>query len=128
MTVAIYAALLTALFVILSVRTLRLRHRFQVGIGTGEHPEILRAMRVHANFAEYAPLALVLAMLLELSGGHVYLVHGVCAALLVGRVVHAYGVSQVKENFNYRIVGMALTFTSLCTSALALLYLSWVQS
>ena len=44
----IYAALIALLFVALSVRTLRLRHRFAVAVGTGGERELERAIRAHA--------------------------------------------------------------------------------
>jgi hypothetical protein len=48
-----YAALLGMIFVILSLRTirLRLRRRHRVAVGDGDNAELRRAMRVHANFA-----------------------------------------------------------------------------
>ncbi len=56
----VYAALLALLFVLLSIRTIRTRHSRKVALGHGDDPAMLRAMRVHANFAEYVPLALLL--------------------------------------------------------------------
>ncbi len=44
----IYAALIALMFVALSVRTLRLRHRFAVAVGTGGERELERAIRAHA--------------------------------------------------------------------------------
>ena len=56
----LYAALLGLIFVALSIRTIRLRRRYGVGVGDGNNTELQRAARVHANFAEYVPLALLL--------------------------------------------------------------------
>jgi len=64
----VYAALLALLFVFLSVRTIRMRRRLRIGIGDAENPVMLRAMRVHANFAEYVPMGLLLAFFVETSG------------------------------------------------------------
>ncbi len=47
--------------------------------------------------------------------------HGLCFSLIVGRLVHAYGVSQEKENYRLREVGMALTFTPMAMAALRLI-------
>jgi len=58
----VYAALLALLFVLLSIRTIRTRHSRKVALGHGDDPAMLRAMRVHANFAEYVPLALLLGL------------------------------------------------------------------
>ena len=117
-----YAALLTLLFLFLSVRTLRLRKRLQIGIGDGGNPQLLRAMRVHSNFAEYVPLSLVLLLLVEGQGAPALLVHGLCLGLLVGRVSHAFGVSQAKEDFKFRIFGMATTLAVLVCSSAYLLF------
>ena len=42
----LYAALLGLIFVGLSVRTIRLRRRYRVGVGDGNHAELQRAARV----------------------------------------------------------------------------------
>jgi uncharacterized membrane protein YecN with MAPEG domain len=113
----LYAAFLALLYIYLSVRTIGLRRKLQVALGPGDNPEMLRAMRVHANFAEYVPLALILIYLVEAQGPAVWLVHALGAALLLGRCLHAYGVSQVQETFACRVSGMVLTFTVLGVSA-----------
>jgi len=48
---------------------------------------MLRAMRVHSNFAEYVPLALLLIYFGEVQGGLEFMVH---AAL---RIFAGYGLS-----------------------------------
>ena len=117
----INTALIAFLFVGLSVRTLRLRHRFKVAVGTGNERELERAMRAHANCAEYVPIALLLVFFLEATTDLVVWIHVLGAGLLIGRVVHAYGISQVRENFAFRIFGMACTFTVIVGAAAALL-------
>ena len=82
---------------------------------------MLRAMRVHANFAEYVPLSLFLIYLVEASGVNLLIVHALGVALVVARLSHAYGVSQVRENFKFRVFGMASTFSVMLVSALVLL-------
>lgn len=116
-----YAALFALLYVCLSLRTIGLRRRLQIAVGDADHPLMLRAMRVHANFAEYVPFALLLIFLVESQGARAALVHGLCLTLLIGRLLHAWGVSQARENFRFRITGMVLTFTTLVASALYLL-------
>lgn len=113
----IYASLLAILFVYLSVRTIRLRRALRIGLGHADDPRMLRATRVHANFAEYVPLALILIFLVETSTSSSLFVHALGAALLVARLSHAYGVSQHPENFRFRVFGMATTFTVLLICA-----------
>jgi uncharacterized protein len=105
----IYAALLGLLFLYLSVRTIGLRRRLKIGIGASQSEEMLRAMRVHSNFAEYVPLSLLLSYLVEVQGGHPLLVHAMGVTLLVGRAVHAYDVSQMNEQFVFRVSGMVMS-------------------
>ena len=117
-----YTSLIALFFVMLSVRTLWLRRKLKIGIGTGDNDMMLRAMRVHANFAEYVPIALLLALMVELVETPEGIIHFVCVLLILGRLSHAYGVSQTNENYRFRVIGMGLTFTSICSSALTLLY------
>lgn len=118
--IPVYAALLALLFVMLSVRTLRTRRRLKIAVGDGGNDEMLRAMRVHANFAEYAPLTLLVLLMLELQGAPAELVHGLGVLLLVGRSVHAWGVSRTDEDYRFRVLGMSLTFTALLGGALGI--------
>ena len=127
----VYAAILGMLFVFLSVRALRLRRSLNIPIGDEGNRGMARAMRVHSNFAEYAPFTLLLIFMLEFAGGRPWLVHVLCLCLLAGRVVHAFGVSREPENFSYRVFGMAMTFTALigaCGLLLATYLLSLTTS
>lgn len=60
-------------------------------------------MRVHGNFAEYVPLAMILIMLAELGGASNRTLDALGLALLLGRAVHAFGVSQPRENHRFRV-------------------------
>ena len=118
----LYAALLALLFVGLSVRTLRMRRRLRISVGDRGDEAMLRGMRVHANFAEYTPLALLLLYFVELAGTRPLVVHVLGSCLLLGRAVHAYGVSQVRENYRFRVAGMTLTLGMLVAASLRLLF------
>ena len=117
----IYATILGLLFIALSVRTIRMRRKHQVAVGDGDNSELRRAMRVHANFAEYVPLALLLIFFVELDGTPKWWVHALAVALVCGRLAHAWGVSQTRENFRYRVSGMVLTFSVISTAGLTIL-------
>ena len=117
----IYAAVLGFVFVALSVRTILLRRRLKVAIGDGDQSILARAVRVHSNFAEYVPLSMILVYFLEVQSGTSPWIHVLCSALLIGRIIHAFGISQVEENYRYRVSGMALTFTVITSASIALI-------
>jgi uncharacterized membrane protein YecN with MAPEG domain len=113
------------LYLGLSVRVIRWRRRELVALGDGGRPALQRALRVHGNFAEYVPLALILLALAELTGAAALLLHLLGLALLGGRALHAYGVSQAEENYRFRAAGMVLTFATLVAGALLCLFGAW---
>lgn len=128
MITPLYAALLALLFLLLSYRTVRLRRKLRVAIGDGHKPELQRAMRVHANFAEYVPLALLLIYFFEQQTGSALWSHIFCAALFAGRALHAYGVSHAQEDFRFRVGGMFLTFSVIAGASLALVITPLLQA
>jgi uncharacterized membrane protein YecN with MAPEG domain len=119
---ALYVGLLAPLFILLSARVIGRRREAKVPLGPGEDAELLRRMRVHANFAEYTPFALVTLALAESVATPALVLHAVGALLLTGRYVHAYGVSQSPERFALRVFGMVTTFTAIATAAAACLF------
>ena len=117
--IPVSAAVFAVFFVLLSINVIRARRQHKVGIGTGRNKAVERAMRVHANFAEYVPFALLLITILELNKANGMLLMGLCAVLLVGRLVHAFGMSMEDEHFIFRVSGMVMTFTVILLAAVA---------
>ena len=114
---AFYAALLAILFLILSFRVIGVRRGQKVEIGDGGDKELFRRTRVHANFAEYAPLALLLLALAESLKTPSLMLHAVGLALLVGRIIHAIGLSQTPHILPLRFGGMVMTFGAILAAA-----------
>ena len=128
MIVSIYASILALLFVVLSIRTIHLRRKLQIGFGDGKNELMLRAIRVHANFAEYVPLCLLLIYIFETSGANFLFVHLLVVILIIGRFSNDYEVSKQKENYRYRVFKMSMKFTTLIVSSLSLvLLLHWLN-
>jgi len=66
--------------------------------------------RVQSNFVENVPLALVLLLVLELTGVASQVLHVFGALLLLARLLHAWGMSRT-EGANYpRLIGAQGTF------------------
>jgi len=118
-----YTSLLSVLFIVLSVRTLLLRRKLQVAVGDGGHRILQRAIRAHSNFIEYVPLSILLIFFAQGVTRNSIWTHVLCVTLLLGRILHAYGVSQVKEKFIFRISGIAFTFTVM---AVAIFKIWWM--
>jgi len=116
----LYAGLSALVLIALSVNVIRMRARERVGIGDADRPMLRRAIRVHGNFIEYAPLALILVYLVEAGGFAAWKVHALGAALVVGRIAHAFGLWASEAGSPGRALGMALTFTVLAAAALML--------
>jgi uncharacterized protein len=115
---ALYAALLAPLFVLLSVRVIQGRRgAAALGDAWGQkpaaaHPRARQLRRVCALCPDpdracggFADTAL--------------LVHALGLTLLVGRLSHAYGVSQEPETLTFRVTGVALTFAAIGVAAVA---------
>jgi uncharacterized membrane protein YecN with MAPEG domain len=121
---AFYASLLAVLFLFLSVRVIGWRRQQRVEIGHGDDTQLLRRMRVHANFAEYVPFTLLLMALAENLGPPHILTHLVGVTLVAGRVLHAYGLSQTPHILKYRVWGVTLTFAAMGIAAMICFSLS----
>lgn len=122
--VPLYAALLAFGFIYLSARVIAVRRSQKIAVGTKGDARLERAARVHANFVEYTPFALLLLFMLETNGGNHLLVHALCLALVAGRASHAYGMSNEPEDFRFRVFGMITTFSVIAIAALSLVTLT----
>ena len=110
---ALLQCALTALVIVQRVRS---KIHF---LDDGE-PTLLRRVRAHGNFSETAPMALLLMLLLELSGvASVWLVM-FGTALLLGRLLHAAGLLGWGGH-RARLLGMALTLAALSLGGLGCL-------
>ena len=117
----IYAALLTCLFLLLSVRVIAYRRAHRISLGDADNTSLLKRMRAQANCAEYAPLGIVLLLLAELQGAPALALHLLGLSLVAGRVLHAYGFSARPPIMMLRVVGMLLTLTMMAVTAFGLL-------
>lgn len=66
-------------------------------------------------------MTLLVLFFWEHSGASMIAMHMLCGGLLVGRMLHAYGVAQVSENYRWRVMGMVLTFAAVVGAAFRLL-------
>lgn len=111
------ASLHVLLYLALALRVVVHRNVHKVGIGTGGDAVLARKVRVHGNFGEYVPLALLMLALLELATVNPAWLWTFGVALLVARLLHAIGLgSSVGYTFG-RFSGTLLTFATLAAMA-----------
>lgn len=122
MITLLYAGLLGLWFLVLSLRVIK--GRSKVAMGDGGDPGMLRLMRGHANFAEYAPLILVLMALLEDQGLAALWLHLLGGALLLGRLLHGYAFMFSEHFPPGRFWGTVLTLLCLLGASVAAVALS----
>ena len=120
---SIIVAILTIIFIRLSFAVIGLRRKNKVGLGSGGHEDLERAIRTQGNFAEYVPIGIILIACLELNGAPWWLVMLPGVTLIVGRLIHAKGINEPPPNFSSRVLGMKFTFGTLIT--LVILNLGW---
>ena len=114
---ALYGGLLGLLFFALSINVIGKRRSEQVALGHEGKPRLERAIRAHANFAEYAPFVLLMMGLAEMSSTPAWRLHLIGSLLLAGRLLHAYCFAFTEGHFPSRVGGMVLTFAALVAGA-----------
>ena len=67
------------------------------------------------------PLTLLLLFFLESRTNIGMGLHVLGVSLIVGRLVHAYGVSQVDEDYRFRVFGMVITLGTMISAAARIL-------
>ncbi len=117
----IYAAILSLIFIVLSLRVIKGRFKTKTSLGDGGNADLTAKIRTHGNFAEYIPLALILLMGVEYLEYPSVVVHSFGILLIFGRLIHAYGLSKVNVPSAGRPAGMITTFSIIFISAILIL-------
>ena len=120
----LFASLHVLLMLALLVPISRHRHDHKIGVGDGGDPLLARKVRVHGNFIEHAPFALLMLGLLEMCGLPSIWLWGFGSALLLGRLMHAVGFSRRPGYSVGRFTGTALTWLVFLLMALAGLWMA----
>ncbi len=105
-----YAAISTFLVIGLALGVSMRRGQAKVGLGSGGDTILLQRIRAHANALENLPLALLLLLCLELRQTPVVWLHACGIALIIARLLHAFGLWQSAGASFGRFVGTLLTW------------------
>ena len=124
----LYAAISGVFITFMVLHIATLRRRFRVGIGDGGERKLALAVRAHGNAVETIPVALVLLLILELNKGEPAVLHAFGAALIIGRFLHAFGLSRhIGISFG-RFWGTIITLTVIAGLAIANVMAFWLAS
>ncbi len=121
LTIAGAAALLNLW---LGLRVSLLRRRHGVALGSGGNPAVEARMRAHANFAEYAPMFLILLLLVELAGAPAGWLWAAGILFVLARLLHPFGMDRPGANA-LRAAGIIGTWAALLGLAVAALALPY---
>ena len=69
---------------------------------------------------ETVPIALILLVTMELTGASDTWLHALCAALVIGRVIHYLGITKILPEY-FRGIGMMATLGSVIVSSIWIL-------
>jgi len=114
---AIYAGVNIFILLVLAVLVVAGRRKHKIRLGDAGNEDFLRAVRAHANAAEYIPAGLIGILLLALmeplglDASPLWVFHSAAVSLTVGRILHAIGLHTGVLNAG-RMLGMALTWLS----------------
>ncbi|AQR74632.1 MAPEG family protein [Sphingomonas sp. LM7] len=106
----------------LGLRISRLRLSEKILVGDGGNLRLVARMRAQLNFAEYAPLVLILIALIELARGTQAWLWGVALVFVVGRILHAFGMDGWRLG---RMLGIATTMLAMLGLAGYAVYLGY---
>jgi uncharacterized membrane protein YecN with MAPEG domain len=121
MITAFYAALLGLLGAALTVNVIVNRVRAKVDAGDGGVAKLAQAVRAHANFAEQAPLALILIGLAEVLGARMLVVQILGIALVLARLASAFGLNRTLGQSPGRQLGASVSILVLVAASIAVL-------
>ena len=115
---ALYVALAGLLLLVLAALVSRLRRARKVGLGDGGDRELNRAIRAHGNAVEWALPGLLLLLVAELNRADPLFLHACGLAIVIGRVLHAWGLSHSAGVSFGRFWGSALSWLAVLVLAL----------
>lgn len=107
----LFAAALGLVNMWLAFRAGSLRMKGKAAVGDGGDPLMTARMRAHSNFSEYVPLALILMALIEVTTGHGTGLWVIGALLVIGRLMHPFGMERPVPNV-LRMGGILLTWAT----------------
>jgi uncharacterized membrane protein YecN with MAPEG domain len=126
---ALYTGVNILILLVLAVLVVAGRRRHKITLGEGDNQDFARAVRAHANAAEYIPAALAGLVTLALfdPATPVWLLHAAGLSLTVGRILHGVGLHTGVLNAG-RVLGVVLTWAAYVLIGGGLIYVAQTNS
>lgn len=122
---ALYAGIFVIFFIVLKGRVGRVRMSEKIGFGDGANERLQRVIRVQGNAVEDVPVTLVGILALGALSAPVWLIHALGAGLLIGRVLHAIGLTGSSGGSFGRMWGTLLTLIVMLVTGGACIWLAF---
>ena len=122
MITGLYVGVLGILFIALCYGVILKRLKFKIGLGHGDNHELHKAIRVQGNFVEYVPISLLIIALCDFSNIPAMIVHALGITLVLGRLLHAYGLNKTSQASKARVIGTLMTHAVIVIGSLILIY------
>jgi uncharacterized membrane protein YecN with MAPEG domain len=119
-TTTLYALLLLPIWLTLFMRISALRGSLGQSFGDGGDMPLLRRIRQHGNFIEWVPLVLFLMLLAEVQGLGIVWLHLAGMLLLLGRLVHPFGLIAGNAGHPLRYLGNGTNLLAIAVLATGL--------
>lgn len=119
---ALYAGIFVIFFLLLKGRVGQVRSSEKVMFGDGANERLQRAQRVQGNAVEDVPVTLIGLIALGALSAPVMLIHGLGITLVLGRVLHAIGLSGSSGGSPGRMWGTLLTLIAMLVTGSAVIW------
>ncbi len=105
---SLYALPLILIFIGLFFRVSSRRTDLKASIGDAGDTVLHERIRHHGNFVEWVPFALILMLLAEAGGGNSLALHSAGGFLVLGRLLHPFGLTADNPAHPLRIAGNSM--------------------
>lgn len=119
-TTALYVGINALILVALGLNVVRWRWRLKAVHGDGGDEMMARAIRGHANAAEYMPIGLLIVAITEAAYANPVYANALGILLTLARLSHAYAFLGRRRRF-FRMIGAGGTFVVLILGGIGLI-------
>ena len=123
--VLIYSGFQLLIGFLLAINAVKFRIKTEILLGDNGNTEMLKAMRSHGNWSEYAPAYIISLLLIAVVQGPIWLIHTIGIMSFIARASHGYGLNQEEDTNIFRQAGFVLSALSMLLCVISLIYLGY---